>query len=114
MGDISDGEAMIVTLPGGTFVLLSYSPIEDQNITITARALSDDGVGNVLDPVISVLNDAGDQIAYNDDHHDGDGLAPSDAQIRALSVVGGEMLTIRVNAFNGFQAGDISVAIDVD
>lgn len=106
------GVARGVVLPGGAFVELPYTAEAAQTVTITARALTDDGAGNVLDVVLEVLDGEMNRVAYNDDGAATlDGFAPMDAALVGLPLAAGGYV-VRVNAFNGFQAGDVEVKID--
>jgi hypothetical protein len=105
------GVPRAVTLPGAGFIAFPYNADDTQAVTITARALTDDGAGNVLDVVLEVLNVDMDRVAYNDDGAVAlDGFAPNDAALVGLSLAAGQY-TIRVNTFNGFQSGDVEVEI---
>jgi hypothetical protein len=111
-GDVSPGETAVVTLPGGTPVDLMYTANEAQTVTITARAMSDDGAGNALDLVLEVLDSQHNRLVYDDDGgRFVDGLAASDAAVTGLTLVPGRY-TLRVNAFNGFQRGELELTIE--
>lgn len=113
-GEITTDASVEAELPGGVFVRHTYTPPTDQSATITASALSDDGAGNPLDLVLRVLDDENEQIAYNDDHGtDNAALAPSDTQIPVIQLSGGTTYSIDVNAFNGFQRGQVQLEIEI-
>lgn len=112
MGEITVGETIEITLPGQTFVNLTYTADETQTVTITGAALSDDGAGNPLDVVLEVLDADNERVAYDDDGgRDVDGLAATDAVLQGLRL-GPGAYTIRVNAFNGFQGGEVAVTVE--
>ncbi len=96
-----------------TVVLLGQTPVDvmlmldtEQTVTITASALTDDFEGNPLDPVVEVVDSENNRLAYDDD----DGDAERDAAITGLTLPAGDY-TIRVNAFNGFQRGEIALEV---
>jgi hypothetical protein len=113
-GALTADETKTVALPGGAYVVLTYSASEAQQVRITARALSDDGAGNPLDVVVDVLDAEGVQLAYGDDRQTAsdEELAPTDAEIPVLQLERGTY-RVRVNAFNGFQAGRVGVSVAV-
>jgi hypothetical protein len=113
LGAVELGESILVELPGATFVELTYVVDTPQTVTIQAVALSDDAQGNSLDPVVEVIDADNDRIAYDDDGGQGrDGFSDQDTYIEGLQLEVGTY-TIRVNAFNGFQAGEVEVLISV-
>ncbi len=110
-GEIAVGDTVAVTLPGQAFVHLTLTMEAAQAVTITAAAQSDDGAGNPLDVVLEVLDGDNNRVAYDDDGgRNLDGLAPNDAAINDLSLEPGTYM-LRVNAFNGFQAGALEVRV---
>lgn len=113
LGVLALGESLTVDLPGGVPVDVDFVLPDDAVVRISGRALSDDGAGNALDVVLSVLTPTDEQLAYNDDGglQAGEPFAPSDAVIDGLVLPGGDY-RVRVNAFNGFQAGTIELRID--
>jgi len=113
-GEIGSGEAVRLTLPGGSPVDLLYIATEAQTVTITARALTDDNAGNPLDVVLAVHDAERNRIAYDDDGaRNLNGFAATDAALTALALPAGQY-TLRVNAFNGVQAGEVEVQIEND
>ncbi|MEM6285006.1 MAG: hypothetical protein AAF787_22635 [Chloroflexota bacterium] len=111
-GEIAVGESITVALPGRTPVDITLQLDADTAVNITAVALTDDGEGNVLDVVLEVLDSAQNRVVYDDDGGAGvDGLAPNDAAVSGLSMDAG-MYIMRVNAFNGFQRGEIEVTVE--
>jgi hypothetical protein len=108
--------AVEVTLPGLTYVELPYTAEVNQMVTIVAAARSDDTQGYALDVVLEMLDDDRRHVAYNDDAPlfslDGFATAPNDAAIVGLPLSAGNY-TVRVNAFNGFQSGDVEILLTV-
>lgn len=105
-------EPLTVELPGATMVVLTYEVDAPQTANLTAQALTDDGAGNVLDVVLEVLDSNMNRVAYDDDGgRFVDGLADSDAAIISLELSAGAY-TVRINVFNGFQAGQVSVLLE--
>ncbi|MEL6151299.1 MAG: hypothetical protein AAFV33_28080 [Chloroflexota bacterium] len=110
-GDIMPGESVTVELPGSTPVDLMLQLDADVVVNITAAALTDDGEGNVLDVVLEVIDAQQTRLVYDDDGGAAiDGLAPNDAAVMGLDLQAGTY-TVRVNAFNGFQRGEIEVTV---
>src|SRR5579871_3952580 len=58
--------AQTVQIVGTTPTLLTYKTLGNEVVNITARSLEAE---DVLDPVVTVLDPSGSQIAMNDDHH---------------------------------------------
>lgn len=115
-GALIAGESAQVELPGQTFVELLYTADSRQQVTITAQALTDDGAGNSLDVILEILNADLEQIAYNDDGGrtaEVADLAPTDALLSNVWLEPGRY-TVRINAFNGFQRGQIEVTLTVN
>ncbi|MBZ0293612.1 MAG: pre-peptidase C-terminal domain-containing protein [Anaerolineae bacterium] len=77
-------------------------------VTLTAHTATDR-----LDPMLTLLDADGQQVAANDDHEEDDpALNPLDAQIAGWKVLADGTYTIEVHDFAG-QAGSVSLKLDI-
>ncbi len=106
-GNVAVGEFVVVLLPGQTPVDVLLTVEAEQAVSITAAALTDDFEGNPLDPVLEVIGSENTRLAYDDDS----GEIERDAAIRGLQLPPGAYI-VRVNAFNGFQRGEIALRVE--
>lgn len=96
-GSIGVGQTMVVTVPDGGSVSLAVNA--DGPIDITARSLGD------LDPILTVYDAAGTEVAYNDDN---DGVAGLNFLDSAVANVNGAA-RIDVRGWSG--SGDVEVSV---
>lgn len=100
---------LTVHLVGDTAVNLSYKISGEQVITITARSLEAEGI---LDPVLTVIDPTGVDIAENDDHRTSrTDLAARDSLIADLNLSDSGRYTIQVRAFDASADGDVEVLL---
>lgn len=105
---LSLGQPQERTLLAGSPLVWRYVASTPQTVHIKAQALGDDSNGYPLDLVIEVLDaQTLARVAYNDDR-DADTRDPA---LTELTLAAGAYL-IRVNAFNGYQEGRVSVSIE--
>jgi len=104
-GVLEVGIPLMIALPGQTPVDVRFTLATAQAVTVTVSALSDDGAGNALDVVIELMDGQRQRIAYDDDSGGG-----GNAALTNLVLDAGEY-SVRVNAFNGYQAGQVEVIL---
>lgn len=107
---------LTIVLDGAGPVEVVYATPQSQVVTVTARALTPDPLtGFPLDPVLEVLSAAGMRLAYHDDVGEAaaeqDDLQPTDARIMRLVLPEAGEYRLRVNSFNGAQAGEVEVLL---
>jgi hypothetical protein len=83
---------------------------EGDVITLTARAV---GRRTTLDPTLTLLDDRGREVAYNDDHFgDDETLNPLDSRIEEFEIEDSGTYTIVIAPFSGF--GNFELTIEVE
>lgn len=96
-----------ISLDTSSTVLLNYKATANETVTITARALEEN---NPVDPILTLTDDAGTELASNDDHRTNrTDLSPRDSLIDGFTFPSTGRYTIVVTAFDG--SGDVEVLI---
>jgi hypothetical protein len=98
-------EPLKVYLDGRTPVDLRYVAVGRQTISIYSNGL--DNNAEVLDSVLTILDEDGDVLAENDDLTND----TRDAGIENFSLPGAGIYTIRVKTFDGLQSGGVEVRL---
>lgn len=108
-GKINPNQPLAITLTGNGPVDLTYRPLAGEALTVSARSLATAGT---LDTTLTILDDSGQQLAFNDDQDGSDPtLARTDARIAGFVADGGGELTLRISSFNPSQTGQVEVLL---
>lgn len=102
-------EPIIVTgeVPDDEFYTFEFDGTEGEVVTITARATD-----NSLDPVMSLLDPSGDEVADNDDHEDDDpALERFDSRIEAFTLPDTGTYTVQVRGYGG-NGGELELTVE--
>lgn len=100
---------LTVHLSGTTPISISYKSTASETISVTARSLEAE---DVLDPMLTVLDPSGSQLASNDDHRTNrTDLAPHDSLIDGLALPAAGRYVIQVAAVDASMEGDVEVVV---
>ncbi len=98
-----------VALSGANPVFLSYEAASAETVTITAHSLEPEGT---LDPVLTLLDADGAQLATNDDHDNFQAdLLAYDAQIAGFTLPAAGTYTIRVETYGSTEQGKVEITL---
>ncbi len=100
---------LTISLSGTTPVGLSYKSAGNETLSITARSLEAE---DVLDPLLTVQDAGGAQIASNDDHRTSrTDLAPRDSLVAGLVLAAAGRYTIQVASVDANAQGSVEVLV---